>query len=123
MKDETILSLIKPPDIGTQNYEEALRAKIIKRLRDCGLDKGTMKFEPRIVRFVCVAVETLVSKQQRLDKRGIVCDIWREVFGLSLDDETHLKTIVDTLHLMGKLKKKSVYHLFVAGVADMLHFR
>lgn len=123
MKDETVLSLIKPPDIGTQNYEEALRAKIIKRVRDCGLDKQGMKFEPRIIRFVCVAIETLVSKQQRLDKRKIACDIWLELFGLSQDDELHLKTIIDTLHLMGKLKKKSIYQLFVASVADAFHFR
>lgn len=119
MKD--IISLIKPPELNG-NFLDDVKSKIVTRVKECNLDKGDMKFEPRVVLYVATIIETIIAKEQKINKRDLLLEIWKELYGLSKDDETQIKAIVDMLHLAKRIKKKSYYKLFLVSISESMSF-
>lgn len=119
MKD--IISLIKPPELNGCFLDD-VKAKIVSRIKECNLDKGDMKYEPRVVLYVATIIETIIAKEQKINKRDLLIDVWKEVYGLNKDDETQIKGIVDMLHLAKRIKKKSYYKLFLVNIAESMSF-
>jgi hypothetical protein len=113
MKD--IIDLINPPKLEVC-YLDSLKQKIIQRLKDTGLADAKFKFEVKNILYVCVLIESSVNKTQRIDKRGFLLSLYKEVYGLSLEDEEKIKSIVDMLHINKKIRQKSYYKLWCINV-------
>lgn len=116
MKD--IVELVKVPHIE-HNFLEELKSKIIKRLHAVNLQDAKFKFEPKNILYVCVLIESSLDKNHRINKRDFLIDIFKNVYGLSSDDEINIKQTVDMLHLTGKIKKKSYYKLWCVSIFEL----
>lgn len=116
MKD--IVELIKVPHIE-HNFLDELKVKIINRLKAVNLQDGKYKFEPKNILYVCVLIESSLDKNHKINKRDFLVQVFKEIYGLSIEDELSIKQTVDMLHLTGKIKKKSYYKLWCVSLLEL----
>lgn len=116
MKD--IVDLINPPKLEVC-YLDTLKQKIIQRLKDTGLADAKFKFEVKNILYVCVLIESSVNRNQKVNKRSLLLDIFKEIYGLSLDDEDKIKSTVDMLHVNKKIKAKNYYKLWCTSILEI----
>jgi len=116
MKD--IIELINPPKLEVC-YIDSLKQKIINRLKDTGLADAKFKLEVKNILYVCVLIESSVNKNQRVDKRSLLLNIFKEIYGISLDDEEKIKSTVDMLCINKKVKAKSYYKLWCTSLLEI----
>lgn len=114
---KSILELIPVPKLEGCFLDD-LKARIIARLREVNLDKPEYKMEVKCVLFVAVMIESAISPQHKIDKRAFLLSVFKEVYGLSVDDEVNIKSAVDMLHLAKKIKRKSWYKLYCTSVME-----
>lgn len=100
-------------------FTDTLKARIIARLREVNLDKPEYKLEVKCILFVAVMIESAVAPTQKMDKRAFLLDVFKEVYGLSLEDEIHIKASVDMLHLGKRIKRKSWYKLYCTSIIEI----
>lgn len=115
---KSIVELIKAPELENC-FLENLKQKIIARLKEAGLADAKFKLEVKNILFVCVMIESAVAPQQKLNKRQFLLDIFQEVYGLSEDDKTVIKTVVDHLHLAKKIRRKNYYKLYCTSLLEI----
>lgn len=113
-----IIDLIEAPKIEGASILDELRARIITRIKEVGMDKSVYKLEVKAILFVAVMIESAVTSSQKINKRQFLLDIFREIYGLSQDDETQIKAAVDMLHLAKKIKRKSWYKLYCTSLFE-----
>lgn len=113
-----IIDLIEAPKIEGASILDELRARIITRIKEVGMDKPVYKLEVKAILFVAVMIESAVTSSQKINKRQFLLDIFREIYGLSQDDETQIKAAVDMLHLAKKIKRKSWYKLYCTSLFE-----
>lgn len=116
MKD--IIDLIQPPKIEGCFLDD-LKSRIITRMKDVGLHDGKYKLEVKCVLFVAVMIESALATNQKINKRDFLLSIFKEVYGLSIEDEITIKSAVDMLHLAKKIKRKSWYKLYCTSVLEI----
>lgn len=114
---KSILELIPVPKIEGCFLDD-LKARIIKRLREVNLDKPEYKLEVKCILFVCVMIESAISPQQKIDKRGFLLDIFKQLYSLSAEEEHMIKSTVELLHTGKRIKKKSWYKLYCTSVLE-----
>lgn len=115
MKD--IVELVKVPHIE-HNFLDELKVKIITRLKSVNLIDAKFKFEPKNILYVCVLIESSLDKKHKINKRDFLIEIFKEIYGLSMEDEITIKQTVDLLHLTKKIKKKSYYKLWCVSLLE-----
>lgn len=118
MKD--IIDLVKVPHIE-HNFLEELKHKIISRLKAVNLQDAKYKLEPKNILFVCVLIESSLNTNHKINKRDFLLEIFREIYGLSFEDEITIKQTVDLLHLTKKIKKKNYYRLWCTSLLEIFY--
>lgn len=116
MKD--ITELIPLPKLETC-FVDILKQKIISRLKEASLTDAKYKLEVKIILYVAILIESSIDKNQKANKRQMLLDIFKEVYGLSNSDEEQIKAHIDLLHLTGKIKKKSYYKLWCTSILEI----
>jgi len=116
MKD--IISLLQPPKIEGCFLDD-LKSRIIARMKEVNLDKPQYKLEVKCILFVAVMIESALSANQKINKRDFLLSIFKEIYGLSQDDEIQIKSAVDMLHLAKKIKRKSWYKLYCTSLLEI----
>lgn len=117
MFDKDITQLIKPPQFQN-NFNDSLKERIVNRLKECGFSDGKWKFEAKVVLFVAIMIESAIAPQQKLDKRGLLLSVWKEIWGLSVEDEIVIKNTLEMLIINKKVKRKSYYKLYLTSLAE-----
>lgn len=113
-----IVSLIPAPKIEGCFLDE-LKARILSRLKEVGLDKPQYKLEVKAILFVAVMIESALSPNQKINKRQFLLDIWKELYGISADEEIQIKSAIELLHLSKKIKRKSWYKLYCCSLMEI----
>lgn len=115
---KTVIDLIKAPELENC-FLDSLKQKIIGRLKEAGLADAKFKLEVKNVLFCAVMIESAIASQQKLNKRQFLLDIFQELYGLSEDDKTAIRTTVDHLHIAGKIKRKNYYKLYCTSLLEI----
>ena len=116
MKD--IIELVKVPHIE-HNFLDELKSKILTRLQNVNLHHQKFKLEPKNIQYVCILIESSIDKNHKINKRDFLIQIFKDLYGLTSEDETIIKQTVDLLHISGKIKKKSYYKLWCVSVFEL----
>lgn len=116
MKD--IIQLLPAPKIEGCFLDD-LKVRIIARVKEVGLDKAQYKTEIKCILFVCVMIESALNEKQKINKRQFLLDIFKELYGLSSEDELLIRNAVDMLHLSKKIKRKSWYKLYCTSLLEI----
>ena len=114
-----LLELIPPPSLPV-NLSDQVKDKIVERMKTLGLDKGHFKLDLKVLLWVCVCVESLIEKPNKLNKKELALDIFRTVYGLSENDVQVISNNIDILHATRKIKKKHYFRLFIASIREAL---
>jgi hypothetical protein len=117
MFSKDITELIPAPQIE-QNFLTSVKERIVKRLKECGFVEKKFATEAKVILFVCVLIESAINKDFKLNKRELLIDMFREVYGLSGEDEILIKNTIELLHIGKKIKRKSYWKLYCASVAE-----
>lgn len=115
---KSLIELIPHPAIQV-SFTDKLKEDIIARMKSLALDKASFKNDTRVLLWVCVCVESIVSKETKINKKELVLDIFRNVYGLSLEEEIILKNNIDILHLTKRIKKKHYFRLFLTSIREI----
>ena len=63
-----------------------------------------------IILFVCNIIENCVRKKDRINKKEIVLDVFKEIKFIKKDDDvTHVTNIIEFLHSNHRIKKLKYY--------------
>jgi hypothetical protein len=91
-----------------------IKEKIIKRIQSLKLTENN--YESLLL--VCNLVEHSVRKKDKIDKSVLVCEIFEELFNLSVDDKILLQKAIVFLHNNNEIKKSNFYQLFKNNFLD-----
>lgn len=114
----TLLELIPPPSLPVSTTD-SVRDKIIERLKALALDKGQFKLDLKVLLWVCTCVESSIEKNVKVNKKDLVLDVFRHVYGLSSEDELFLKNNIDILHSTKRIKRKHYFRLFLTSIREI----
>jgi hypothetical protein len=113
-----IIDLVPAPKIEGYSILDELKTRIISRLKDVSLDKPQYKLEVKCILFVAVLIESALTTSQKINKRQFLLDVFKEVYGISEEDQIIIRNTVDMLHLAKRIKKKSWYKLYATSLAE-----
>lgn len=115
---KSLLELISPPDIPV-SFTDKIEGQIVARIRALSLDKGHYKHDVKVLLWICVCLESLISKENKVDKKKMCLDIYKTVYGLSEEDERVLTNNIDILHATKRIKKKHYFRLFLTSIKEI----
>ena len=97
-----------------------IKASIIKRIQELGLDNIKYKLDAEFLTLVCNLVEHLVIKKDGIQKKSLAVDIFRTLFSINLTDEDVLtiERNIDFIHNNKAIKKVSWYKLYKTGLKE-----
>jgi hypothetical protein len=98
--------------------KQDLKNKIIARVNELNINISNYKTNEEFIILICNLVEYLVSKKDNLIKKELVVAVFNELFGLTEDEQEHLKNSIDIIHLQKKIKKISYYKMFICSVSE-----
>lgn len=115
---KSLLELIPPPELPI-SFNDMVKDKIIQRIRSLSLDKGHFKLDLKVLLWICICIESLIDKNNKVNKKELVLAIYKEVYGLSSEDEILLKNNIDLLHATKRIKKKHYFRLFLTSLKEV----
>jgi hypothetical protein len=97
-----------------------IKASIIKRIQELGLDNIKYKLDAEFLTLVCNLVEHLVIKKDGIQKKSLAVDIFRTLFSINLTDEdvVTIERNIDFIHNNKAIKKVSWYKLYKTGLKE-----
>ena len=115
---KSLLELIPSPDIPV-SFTDKIQDQIVSRIKSLSLDKGQYKHDIKVLLWICVCLESLISKENKVDKKKMCLDIYKAVYGLSEEDERILINNIDILHATKRIKKKHYFRLFLTSIKEI----
>ena len=76
------------------------------------------KTDNEFIILICNLVEYLVSKKDSINKKELVLSVFNDLYGLTPEEQDHLKNTIDIIHLQNKIKKISYWKLFKCGISE-----
>jgi hypothetical protein len=100
-------------------YNQAKKL-IIDRINELNLTDIKYKNDNEFLTFVCNLIENLITKNDKVSKKELAIDIFKQVFQIENYDELDLlRKNVDFICNQGTLVKKlSYYKLFKVGIRE-----
>lgn len=115
---KSLLELIPPPSLPV-SLTDKVKDQVIERMKALALDKGHFKLDVKVLLWACVCIESLINKENKVNKKELVLDIFRNVYGLSGDDEVIIKNNIDILHSTKRIKRKHYFRLFLTSIREI----
>jgi hypothetical protein len=115
---KTLIELIPSPDIPV-SFTDKIQDQIISRLKALSLDKVQFKSDVKVLLWVCVCLESLISKENKLDKKKMCLDIYRSIYGISEEEQRVIENNIDILHATKRIKKKHYFRLFLTSIREV----
>lgn len=115
---KSLIELIPHPELPVSTTDK-VKDKIIARIKDLGLNKGQFKLDVKVLLWICICVESSIEKNVKVNKKELVLDILRDVFGLSQADVETISNNIDILHSTKRLKKKHYFRLFLTSIREI----
>jgi len=115
---KSLIELIPAPDIPV-SFTDKIQNDIIVRIKALALDKGHFKHDIKVLLWVCTCLESLINKENKVDKKRLCLDIYKAVYGISEDDQRVLENNIDLLHATKRIKRKSYFRLFICNIREI----
>lgn len=115
---KSLIELI-PLDLPV-SFTDKLKEDIIARMKALAVDKDEHRLCLKILLWVCCCIESSIEKGLKTNKKQIVVEIYKKVYGLSVEEEVLLKNNIDMLWTCKRIKKKSYWKLFIANFRESI---
>lgn len=115
---KTLIELIPHPELPV-SYTDKLKDEIIARMKALSLDKGSFKLDVKVLLWVCICLESSISKETKTNKKELALDIYRSVYGVSQADIDTISNNIDILHATKRIKKKHYFRLFLTSIREI----
>lgn len=115
---KTLLELIPSPDIPV-SFTDKIQDQVVARIKSLSLDKGHYKHDVKVLLWVCICLESLITKENKVDKKKLCLDIYKSVYGLSAEDEEKIISHIDILHATKRIKKRHYFRLFLTSIREV----
>lgn len=93
-------------------------SKVVERLNELHLIERKYVGDGEFILFLMNLVENIVEKKDKIDKKKLVLDIFRNHFSASPAEIELIDKMIEFLHTNNKIKKVSYYRMFKAGLAE-----
>lgn len=113
---KSLIELI-PLDLPV-SFTDKLKDDIIARMKILAVDKGEYRLCLKVLLWVCCCIESSIQKGTKANKKQIVVEIYKQVYGLSVEDELLLKNNIDMLWTCKRIKAKSYWKLFLCSFRE-----
>ena len=91
------------------------KSQIITRINELKINNPNYKTDNEFLVLVCNLIEYLIVKKDKIDKKQICVSVYKDLFGLTPEDEESLKRNIDFIHANKSTKKVSKWKLFKDG--------
>jgi len=98
--------------------KQDVKSKIISRINELNMNLTNYKTDNEFIILICNLVEYLVSKKDSINKKELVLSVFNDLYGLTPEEQDHLKNTIDIIHLQNKIKKISYWKLFKCGISE-----
>jgi hypothetical protein len=98
--------------------KQDVKTKIITRINELNMNLTNYKTDNEFIILICNLVEYLVSKKDSINKKELVISVFNDLYGLTPEEQEHLKNNIDIIHLQNKIKKISYWKLFKCGISE-----
>lgn len=97
---------------------DEIKREIIERIQKFP-NYNAYKNDVEFLLLVCNMIEHLVFKKDKIDKKQLLTEIYKQVFNnLSVDEQKALEQNIEFLWNNKKIKKVSYYKLFKTGLIE-----
>lgn len=97
---------------------DEVKREIIERIQKFP-NYNAYKNDVEFLLLVCNMIEHLIIKKDKIDKKQLLIEIYKQVFNnVTLDDVKALEQNIEFLHANKKIKKVSYYKLFKTGLLE-----
>jgi hypothetical protein len=97
-----------------------IKTAIIKQLTDKALIDTKYKLDSEFLTYLTNIIEFLVDKKDKVDKKDLALDIFKNLFGANEDELVLIARNIEYLHSNRFIKKVSYWKLFKCGMREWL---